>query len=65
MDDYQLVENGDFSDGTTGWSAVNSVNTVDSDILTNTGNGNSTSPFTEYNLNMDLSNQKIICYYKI
>lgn len=39
-----LVTNGDFSNGTTGWSASDSVNTVSANTLINTGNGAQTFP---------------------
>lgn len=39
-----LVPNGDFSNGTTGWSASDSVNTVSANTLINTGNGAQTFP---------------------
>ena len=45
LDAEQLVTNGDFSDGTTGWTAVNSTNTASGGILTNTGDGTSVNPY--------------------
>ncbi len=40
-----LVTNGDFSNGTAGWAAGNSVNTVTDGILTNTADGSSINPY--------------------
>ena len=45
-----LITNGDFSNGTTGWSAFNGVQTVSNGIYTNTGNGTNRFVFTEQNL---------------
>ena len=45
-----LITNGDFSNGTTGWSAFNGVQTASNGIYTNTGNGTNRFVFTDQNL---------------
>jgi prepilin-type N-terminal cleavage/methylation domain-containing protein len=47
IDYYNLVTNGDFSSGTTGWSVVYSSNSVVDNILLNTGSGYNMGPILD------------------
>lgn len=44
-----LVSNGDFSNGTTGWSAICATHSVSSNILSNTGDGSTNYPYETQN----------------
>jgi hypothetical protein len=44
----QLVTNGDFDNGTTGWASLSSTSTVSNGIISNVGNGTSVSPFLRH-----------------
>lgn len=66
LDTYNLLFNGDFSNGTTGWYCVGGSITVTDNILTSVGIGSSTSACdfwrtqTSYTLN-----HKIFVYFKV
>lgn len=44
---YNAIVNGDFANGTTGWGAVYSTNSVSNKILSNTGNGTNSAPILD------------------
>ena len=50
----QLIQNGDFINGTTGWKVRNSTHSVSSGILTNTGDGTSTTAAEETNTTIQI-----------
>jgi prepilin-type N-terminal cleavage/methylation domain-containing protein len=61
LDTFNLIKNSNFSNGTTGWSAVSSGNSVTNNILLNTADGTATSPYARNdasNLPLTVSGRK-------
>lgn len=51
-----LVANGNFSNGTTGWTAIASSHSVTNKILSNTGSGTAAQPYSYQSLNWKAAN---------
>lgn len=59
---FQFVKNGNFADGTTGWSGGGATLSAANNILTITGNGGSISPRAEQVSNIDFVSGKKIYF---
>jgi hypothetical protein len=63
---YQnIIENGNFSDGTTGWSAIFSTHSASNNELTNTAQGTAASyGFSRYDTSTACTNKKVYIHCK-